>query len=256
MQFLTYPYAGDAWLESRLNRYLATMMSQESDSPRESLEISLVNCDTVVAKKNPPTDLPTIHIVRNPLAVLMSFCDTKHRLTAGETPHKDFVHQSFSAWLNSKAPSNKELAQCRRSADKMISVAMKDKDRDGQIHVRIEDFAAFPGATLRRICKFFEANCPIELIRCFVNADKPVRRKSRFARSFYDSPDMVVPLAAAAQEAQSSQNHDKMDLFSWVDHVPSAIAGAFVARHEEFFDSYYPEVYGLFAGSESSRRAA
>lgn len=253
MQFLTYPHAGERWLESRLSRYAAASATREL---AQSLEISLINDASCADKGLGAGERPTIRIVRNPLSVLASFCNAELCHAPLETSRKEFFEQNIGAWLNSKSPCSTELLQCRKGLEAMIAASMRENAADHQIHIRIEDFASFPSATLRRICVFFEMNCPIELIRSFVNADKPERRKSRFARSFDQRSDVVVPLAAASQPTQHVQIQEKLDLFSWVDHVPGALAQAVIGQYESFFAAYYPEVHGLFSANEPARRAA
>jgi hypothetical protein len=230
------------------------MISRGQTESSPPLIISLMNGTTKLEEASTTLARPTIHVVRNPLAVLMNCWATSLRNVSLEARRTEFMDESVAGWLDPKAPCSAELTKCRSDVESMIAAAMSDSS--DQIHIRIEDFAAFPGATLRRICDFFETNCPIELIRCFVNAGKPERRKSRFSRAPHQNSEAVVPLAASPQLAAPTQPQDNLDLFSWVDHVPSVLAQTLVARHEPFFANYYPEVYGLFSSNESSRLAA
>jgi hypothetical protein len=209
--FVTFPFAGDLWLQRRLQA-ISQAGSDLSVNVMESLtayskygSITQLKCsgDTSLVGLDHPS---IICVVRNPLAMLADAQGVQHAMrNASIDMMVDFVLHS--------------------STDKHV--------------VRLEDFAAFPVVTLRKLCELTGVPCSIELIRAFLNADRPVRRRSKLE-----------------QISRFTSIAETFDMFSWVDRLPARTAVECGEHYSTFCELYYPEVHRFCNTQEPAHHAS
>ncbi len=238
MLFLTYPFAGDLWLAYRLTYFAKTTLGQRIAIVND-WQAYLPDQDVVIisdpgAEVLSGTDSSQlVSLIRNPLSMLAAFSKGSKSLRSSPIESQETLFSTI---------------------DRMVAISRQANSQQ-IMTVRIEDFAAFPVVKLQAICTFLQKPCSIDLVRAFLDADRPLRRRLRSVYTRTDGEAKAKRFRENSRlEFPDQSVVDQYDLFSWVDHVAAGTSRAIVERYESFFEAFYPEVFRVCRGSEMARR--
>ena len=203
LTLLTHRLAGRSWLRQRLAVASGNLVDQGRGGLAVADYADAEHCDAATS----------VLVVRNPLSMLLE-ASTEYRTGAAEG-HPDSVAAELTALWRSFTTDRGPGAQLR--LPDFASLAAEEPP----LVVRIEDFVAFPAATLRRIGEYIDRPPSRDLLHAFLRADRPTR---------HHAPPAILPASRI------------FDLFSWVDEIPSAVAAEIYGDCRPFLDDYYPEL--------------
>lgn len=220
LTLLTHRLAGRSWLRQRLAAASGNLVDQGRGGLAVADYADADRCDAATS----------VLVVRNPLSMLLeASVEFRSELAAGR--HPDAAAAELIALWRSFTTGGTAGVELR--LPDFASLAADEPP----LVVRIEDFVAFPAATLRRIGEYIDRPPSRDLLHAFLRADRPTRHHAQPA---------ILPATRI------------FDLFSWVDEIPSVVAAEVYNGSRRFLDNYYPEVAAMLCEVDSpvQRQAA
>ena len=238
MIFLTSYKAGEQWL-------------------RERIEQSSSIVDHADGSQAPGV----IQLIRNPISILV---DAHAEILSGESAELLGLSEAVLARFQNLS-LNESYRQVLAALSGRKNWLLQDCDEQtrrrfrfpslqigtlqNRLLIRVEDFVAFPIATIHRIENHIGTPLGAEIQRAFVGCSTLRQRKSSVRRHCFSGQSQMVLAPSIARP-------EKLDLFSWADHLPGLIAHEVCHSQLRMLAQNYPEIVNVFSDLLAPLRTA